>query len=505
LSTETLSDRYDAALVAAVFPPDWKNPEPAARYDLVVVGAGTGGLVSAAVAAGLGARVALVERERMGGDCLNVGCVPSKAVLHAGRIAAGARAAAELGLAPPAGATANFGAAMERMRKIRAGIAKHDSAQRFRDELGIDVFLGEGRFVAPDAAEVNGSRLRFRRAVIATGARAGAPPIPGLADAGFLTNETVFSLRERPRRLAVIGGGPIGCELGQAFARLGSDVTVLEVSERVLEKDDPDAGAIVAASLIRDGVRLATRCKIERVESGAAGKRLFLTAGDAAPEVLEVDEILVAAGRAPNVEGVGLEAAGVAFDPRRGIQVDDFLRTGNRRIYAVGDCAMDYKFTHAADAAAKMVVQNAFFFGRKRVSKLVIPWCTYTDPELAHVGLTARSARDAGVDVDTYTVPFSDNDRARTDGQTEGFVRIHTQKGRDRIVGATIVGPHAGDQISLVTTAMTAGLGLGALAGTIFPYPTQAEAVKAAGNQYMRTRLTPLAKRVLGFVLRLPR
>jgi pyruvate/2-oxoglutarate dehydrogenase complex dihydrolipoamide dehydrogenase (E3) component len=505
LNLEHLSDRYDAALVAAVFPPDWKNPAPADRYDLVVLGAGTGGLVSAAVAAGLGARVALIERERMGGDCLNVGCVPSKAVIRAGRMASSARAAAEIGLAPADGAEPDFGAAMERMRAIRAGIAKHDSAQRFRDDLGIDVFLGEGRFVAPDRAEVAGSRLRFRRAVIATGARAGAPSIPGLSDAGFLTNETVFSLRERPRRLAVIGGGPIGCELGQAFARLGVHVTVLEMSDRVLEKDDPDAGAIVAESLTRDGVRLVTSCRIERVEGGAAGKRLFLTPGAAPAEVLEVDEILVAAGRAPNVEGIGLEAAGVAFDPRRGIRVDDFLRTDNRRIYGVGDCAMDWKFTHAADAAAKSVVQNAFFFGRIRVSKLVVPWCTYTDPELAHVGLSGHSAEQRGVSIDTYTVPFSDNDRARTDGQTEGFVRIHTRKGSDRIVGATIVGAHAGDQISLLTTAMTTGLGLGALAGTIFPYPTQAEAVKAAGNQYMRTRLTPVAKRVLGFLLRIPR
>lgn len=505
MSMQTPSDRYDAALVAAVFPPDWKNPEPAGRYDLVVLGAGTGGLVSAAVAAGLGARVALVERERMGGDCLNVGCVPSKALIRAGRIAAAARGAAELGLPLAAGAVADFGAAMERMRKIRAGIAKHDSAQRFRDELGVDVFLGDGRFVAPDAAEVDGSRLHFRRAVIATGARAGAPPIPGLADAGFLTNETVFSLRARPLRLAVIGGGPIGCELGQAFARLGSEVTILEVADRVLEKDDPDAAAIVAASLLRDGVRVVTRCKIDRVDGGAAGRRLFVTRGDGGGEVLEVDEILVAAGRVPNVEGIGLEAAGVAFDRRTGVQVDDFLQTTNRRLYAVGDCAMDYKFTHAADAAAKMVVQNAFFFGRKRVSKLVVPWCTYTEPELAHVGLSERSAREAGVEIDTYTVPFSENDRARTDGRTEGFVRIHTHKGRDRIAGATIVGAHAGDQIALVTTAMTAGLGLGAIAGTIFPYPTQAEAVKAASNQYMRTRLTPLAKRVLGFVLRLPR
>jgi pyruvate/2-oxoglutarate dehydrogenase complex dihydrolipoamide dehydrogenase (E3) component len=498
-------DPHDAALLAAVHPPDWQNPAPAARYDLVVLGAGTGGLVSAAVAAGRGARVALVERALMGGDCLNVGCVPSKAVIRAGRFVAEARAAAAVGMAPPAGARPDFAAARERMRAIRAAIGPHDSARRFRDELGVDVFLGDGRFVAPDAAEVDGRRLRFRRAIVATGARAGAPPIPGLAEAGFLTHENVFTLRERPARLAVIGGGPIGCELAQAFARLGVAVTLFEVAPRLLERDDPEAAALVAGALARDGVRVLTGAHIEGVAREGALRRIRFAAPGAGAGDEPFDEILVAAGRVPNVEGIGLEDAGIRFDAKRGVAVDDFLCTSNRRVYAVGDCALEAKFTHAADAAAKSAVQNALFFGRKRLSKLIVPWCTYTDPEVAGVGLTPQQAEQQGVALDTYTIPMSANDRARTEGETEGFARIHTRKGTDKIAGATLAGHGAGEQIALVTTAMSAGLGLGALAGTILPYPTRAEAVKAAANAYMRTRLTPTAKKVLGWVLRLPR
>jgi pyruvate/2-oxoglutarate dehydrogenase complex dihydrolipoamide dehydrogenase (E3) component len=497
-------DPADAALLAHVRPEGWKNPEPRGRYHLAVVGAGTGGLVAAAVAAGLGARVALLERDRLGGDCLNFGCVPSKAVIRAGRIVAEARSASARGLfEAKAGATPGFAAAMRRMREIRASIAPHDSAARFRDELGIDVFLGAGRFVAPDALEVQGQRLRFARAIVATGARAGVPPVPGLAEAAPLTNETVFSLREPPRRLAVVGGGPIGCELAQAFARLGVEVTLFEVVPRLLERDDPDAAAVIERALARDGVRLVLGARLERVESGPRGRILHFTAPGQSAGVAEADEILAAAGRVPNVEELGLEAAGVGFDRKRGIEVDDFLRTRNRRILAVGDCAMEWKFTHAADAAAKIAVQNALFFGRKRLSRLVVPWCTYTDPELAHDGLSPREAELRGVALDTYTVPLAANDRARCDGETEGFVRIHVRKGSDRILGATIVASHAGELVSLVTAAMAGGAGLAALAGVVFPYPTQAEAVKAAANAYMRTRLTPGAKRLLGAILRL--
>ncbi len=495
------SDAHNRALAEALYPAGWRNPEPAGRYNLVVVGAGTAGLVTASVAAGLGARVALVERHLMGGDCLNVGCVPSKAVIRSGRLAAEARGAAALRLAPAANARPDFAAAMTRMREIRAGIAPHDSPTRYRDELGVDVFLGNARFTGSDRVEVDGAELRFARGVIATGARATAPPIPGLQEAGYLTNESVLSLTEAPPRLAVIGAGPIGCELAQAFQRLGSAVTLLEVAPQILGREDRDAAAVVEHALRRDGIALRTDVRIAKVETGDSARRIALEGG----EGLEVDAILVAAGRAPNVEDLGLEAAGVEVAPGRGVVIDDRLRTANRAIYAVGDCAMEWKFTHAADAAAKLVVQNALFFGRKKLADLNMPWCTYTDPEIAHIGLYTHEAEARGIAVDTHSVPLSGNDRARCDGETEGFVKVLTRRGRDEILGATVVASHAGDLIATLSVAMAGKIGLGTIAGAIFPYPTQAEAIKGAANLYMRSRLTPTLRRVFERVLALRR
>lgn len=511
-------DAANRALVANVHPPDWANPTPAGRYHLAVVGAGTAGLVTAAIAASLGARVALIERHLMGGDCLNVGCVPSKAVLAAAKRVHAARAAASLRLGPAPGAEADFGAAMQRMREIRARISHEDSAARYAREFGVHVYLGEARFTGPDRLEVDGRELRFRRAVIATGARASAPPIPGLAEAGYRTNETIFELTERPARMAVIGGGPIGCELAQAFQRLGVRVHLLEVGAHVLEREDADAAELVQRALVRDGVDLVAGCAIERVETvcpphrptgGGGGerasgaKRVHVKRADGSADALEVDEILVAVGRAPNVEGLGLEATGVDFDPRKGVQVDDRLRTTNPRIYAAGDVCMAWKFTHAADAAAKIVVQNALFGGRRKLSSLVMPWCTYTDPEIAHVGLYERDAAAQGLELDTYVTPFAKVNRAATDGEEEGFVKVHVKKGSDRIVGATIVGSHAGELVTAVTLAMVTGQGLGAFGSVIYPYPTLAEGLKATAGAYTRTRLTPLAKRLFALWFRL--
>jgi len=496
-------DTANQSLIANVHPADWRNPEPVARYNLVVVGAGTAGLVTASVAAGLGAKVALVERHAMGGDCLNVGCVPSKAIIASGRRVAEARAAAALGLKLAGNpACPDFGAAMQRMREVRARISPHDSVARYQGELGVDVFLGDARFSAPDRVVVGARELRFRRAAIATGARAAAPPIPGLEAVGFLTNETVFSLTSAPPRLAVIGGGPIGCELAQAFQRLGSRVALLEASDQVLVREDRDAAAVVETALLKDGVALHTGVQIDQVDRVAEGKRIGFSNPTGPSEALIVDEILVAAGRAPNVESLGLEAAGVEFDPRQGVRVNDFLRTRNRRIYALGDCAMEWKFTHAADAAAKIVVQNALFLGRKRLSNLVMPWCTYTDPEIGHIGLYERDAAERGISIDTYRVDLEQNDRALCDGQEAGFIKILTRRGRDEILGATVVAAHAGDLIGALSIAMAGKLGLGAIANAIFPYPTQAEAIKATANAYLRTRLTPRIKTVFETFLR---
>ena len=485
-------DKHNTTLVDNVHPHDWKNPEPAPRYNLVVIGGGTAGLVTAAGAAGLGAKVALVERHSMGGDCLNVGCVPSKCLIRSSRVFADIRDAGPFGMRAANGADVDFGAVMERMRRLRAKISFHDSVKRFA-ELGIDVFLGDGRFSGPDTVEVEGKTLRFKKAVIATGARATMPPVEGLAEAGCLTNETVFSLTERPKRLAILGAGPLGCELAQTFRRLGSEVVLIEMAPQILIREDPDAARIVAEALKRDGIDIRLESTINRVLTSGDGKVLHLKT-DSKIDVITVDEILIGAGRAPNVEGLNLEAVGVQYDKRTGVVVDDTLRTTNPRIFAAGDICLNFKFTHTADAAARIVIQNALFWGRKKLSALTVPWCTYTDPEIAHVGMYEKDARKQGIEVDTFTRPLEEVDRAIVDGEEEGLVKVHVKKGTDKILGATIIARHAGEMISEITVAMVGGIGLGTIAGVIHPYPTQAEAIKQVADAYNRTRLTPFVK-----------
>ncbi len=490
------ADAHNARLVSNLHPSDWHNPTPAPCYNLVVIGAGTAGLVTGAGAAGLGAKVALVEKHLMGGDCLVVGCVPSKAVIRSSRAAFDAKEAGRFGVRTAGSAQVDFPAVMGRMRKLRADLSPHDSAQRFA-ELGVDVFLGEARFGGRDTVEVAGQTLRFKRAVIATGARAAEPSIPGLAEAGYLTNETVFNLTQCPARIAVIGGGPIGCELAQAFQRLGSQVSLLHKNAHLLDREDMDAAALVQKAFIREGIAVCLNAKITRVERHGGGKVVcYETQGKA--ETLAVDEILIGAGRAPIVDGLNLEAAGVRYDRRKGILVNDQLQTTNPHIYASGDACLDLKFTHAADFSARIVIQNALFLGRKKASALTMPWCTYTDPEIAHVGLYESDARERGIEVDTYAREFKEVDRAVLDGEEEGFVKFHVRKGRDEILGATIVARHAGEMISEVSVAMAARIGLGKLASVIHPYPTQAEALRQCGDAYNRTRLTPTVKRWMG-------
>ena len=488
-------DEHNQALLENVHPSSWVNPEPATRYHMVVIGAGTAGLVSAAGAAGLGARVALIERHLMGGDCLNVGCVPSKGVIRASRAWQDARAARERfgGPAVEPGSTGDFGQAMERMRRLRAEISENDSAHRFRG-LGVDVFLGDGRFTGPDTAEVGGRTLRFRRAVIATGGRAAVPPVPGLAESGYLTNETIFNLTELPARLVVLGGGPIGCEMAQSFARLGSRVTVLDIMPQILPREDADAAALVQQALAKDGVQFELGVKITEVRRRGSEVTIVLERNGERRE-LTADHLLVSAGRAPNIEDLGLEAAGVRF-AKTGVEVDDHLRTSNPRIYACGDVASRYQFTHTADAQARIVIQNALFKGRAKASALTIPWCTYTTPEVAHVGLYEKEAREKGIEVDTLDVQLKTVDRAILDGADEGFLRLHLKKGTDQILGATLVAEHAGDMIGELCLAITHKIGLGKIASVIHPYPTQGEVVKKAADAWRRTKLTPGVKKV---------
>jgi len=486
-------DEANRALLDAVHPADWVNPTPRAVYDLVVVGGGTAGLVSAVGAAGLGARVALVERHLLGGDCLNVGCVPSKALIRSARAAADARRAAGLGV-NIGNVEPNFDAIMQRMRERRAGIGPNDSAQRLQ-QAGVDVFFGSAAFTSARALDVHGVSLRFRRAVITTGARPTAPPVPGLSDIDFLTNETLFSLTELPRRLLVIGGGPIGCELAQAFARFGSAITVFDQAAHLLPREDSDAAAVVQRRLVKDGIDLQLGVNlVEATDDGGEVCLRFERSSGAGITEVRGDRLLVSAGRAPNIEGLGLDAAGVSVS-RRGVIVDDRLRTSNRRIYAAGDVCSAFQFTHAADAMARIVIQNALFYGRRRVSALVIPWCTYTDPEVAHVGVYEQEARERGHDVQTITVELADVDRAIIDDDTDGFVRVHHERGR--LLGCTIVASHAGELIGEATFALTHRHTLSDLSLTIHPYPTQAEALRKAGDQYRRTLLTPRVRAMM--------
>lgn len=499
-------DDYNQTLISYVHPPNWVNPQPATCYDLVVIGAGTAGLVTAAGAAGLGLglKVALIEKHLMGGDCLNVGCVPSKCLIRSSRVAAEMREAGRFGICSPEQVDVDFAAVMQRMRQLRAGISHHDSAERFQ-KLGVDVFLGQGQFTGECTIAVAGVDLRFRKAVIATGARPTHPDVKGLAAAGFLTNEMVFSLTGRPRQLAVIGAGPIGCELAQAFRRLGSEVVLLHKNSHILDREDADAAEIVQQVFVREGIQLELDCTLDQVEQTSAGKAIHFTR-NGQTQTVTVDEILVGAGRVPNVQGLNLEKVGVQYNFQKGIMVNDYLQTTNHKIFAAGDVCMNWKFTHAADAAARIVIQNTLFspfgLGRSSLSRLTMPWTTYTAPEIAHVGLYGQEAQEKGIEVDTIKISFDAVDRAIADGEEEGFVKILHKKGSDQILGATIVAQHAGDLISEITLAMVGKIGLSKLSKVIHPYPTQAEAIKKAADAYRRTLLTSRTKALLSLLNR---
>jgi pyruvate/2-oxoglutarate dehydrogenase complex dihydrolipoamide dehydrogenase (E3) component len=484
-------DPHDQRLREQVHPADWVNPAPRSLYDLVVLGAGAGGLVSAAGAAAFGIRVALVEKNLLGGECLADGCVPSKALVRCARAAADVRRAGALGVR--VGETAvDFPAVVERMRRVRADLASNDSAARFRG-LGVDVFLGEGRFASRDLIAVGAHNLRFRQAIVATGSHTAIPDLPGLAESGFLTNETIFALTELPQRLAIVGAGATGCELAQAFARFGSRVTLFDHGGRVLSKEDHEATKRIEAALVADGITLID-APIQRI----ASQTIYHARGEA-----PFDRILIATGRVPRVDGLGLDAAGIAFDPKIGIHVDDRLRTTNRRVYAVGDVATTQRFTHAADAMARLALRNALFGGRGRFSHLVIPRCTFTDPELAAVGHTEEEARQAGIRFRSFVVEFTQLDRAVLEGEAGGFVKVLVREGSDRIIGATILGSRAGEMIGEIALAMTVGTGLRALALTVHPYPTFGEAIRKVADAYNRTRLTPFRKKLLRWWIQL--
>ena len=486
-----MNDTYtDKGLDQHVAPSDWVNPKPRSRYHLVVIGGGPAGLVAAAGAAGIGANVALIERNRLGGDCLIHGCVPSKALLKSARVAASVCNAKTFGVDVPDGVRVDFAAVMERMRDLRASLAPNDSAERFR-RLGVDVFFGDGCFVGTDTIEVGGQTLRFRRAVIATGSRPAIPIIRGLPESGFFTNETIFSLTKLPKQLTVLGAGPVGCELAQAFARFGSRVTLIASGSTILPKEDPAAARLVESAMQKEGIEILQNSRLERVERTDRGMQLW-------PEpnigVRNTEALLISVGRTPNVDSLNLGKAGIKFDSCDGAIVNDYFRTSNHRVFAAGDVCSKFKFTHAADAMARIVLQNALFPGRAKGSSLVIPRCTFTEPEIAAVGLTESEAHECNIAVDVLIEELSHNDRAVLDGETNGFAKVLLKRGTDQIIGATIVASNAGDMLNELTLAMTAKLGLGSLAKNIHPYPTQAEIIKRLADQFQRRRLTPTLK-----------
>ncbi|MDL2338295.1 MAG: FAD-dependent oxidoreductase [Pseudomonadota bacterium] len=495
----------------------WKRPSKFDR-NLIVIGAGAGGLVTAYIAAAVKARVTLVEGHLMGGDCLNFGCVPSKALIRSATLAHQLRQAETLGLRDPAESSSSvdgpvafrvdFAAVMARVHRVIRDIAPHDSVERYRS-LGVDVVQGMARITSPWSVEItttDGTQqcvqtLTTRSIVIATGAQPFVPPLPGLADVGFLTSDTLWGLTERPRRLVVLGGGPIGCELAQAFARLGSQVTQVEMAARVLGREDPEVAALVADALRADGVQLLTAHEALRCERSGSDdapvKRLIVrqigadgvTGSVASPELtIEFDTLLCAVGRSPRVEGYGLEELGIPLSPRKTIETDAYLQTLYPNIYAVGDVAGPYQLTHVAAHQAWYAAVNALFgrFRRFKVDCSVIPWATFTDPEVARVGLSETEARQQGVAFEVTRFALDDLDRAIADDATTGFIKVLTAPGRDKILGVTIVGAHAGDLLAEYVLAMKNGLGLNKILGTIHTYPTLAEANKYVAGEWKR-------------------
>lgn len=527
-------DEHNVALLNNVHPASWVDPTPSDgfTYHLLVLGAGAGGLVTAAGAAGVGAKVALVEAHMLGGDCLNVGCVPSKALIRAARAASdlkNTKRLADMGISIKGEVEIDFGAVMTRLRRLRAKISENDSAARFSAQLGCDVYLGYGKFTGPNTLVVNGQTLRFAKAVVATGGYPQLLPIPGMKELAvgwsggdatapvIATNESIWNLTKMPRRLLVIGTGVIGMELAQAMQRLGSTVTMFGRSGKVLPKEDQDLAAIIKQQMVTDGVQFRLRVtkyvsvELTGVKDDLGFQEMKLTTVEAGLHGTDVtseflcDAILVAAGRQPNVTGFDLGLAGVNVDVRKGLTLNDQLQTSNPNIFGVGDVTGKYQFTHSADAQARMVIRNALFFGKSKFSNLLIPWATFTSPEIAHVGLYAADIKAAGKEYVTYEKSFEHNDRAILEGETDGVVRILVEKGSDRILGATIVGPEAGDMISEITVAMQAGMGLGALAGVIHPYPTFAESIARAGDLYNKTKLSNTVRLIFRQLLKVHR
>jgi len=461
------------------------------EFDICVIGGGAAGLVVAAGGASLGAKVALVEKHKMGGDCLHYGCVPSKTLLQSARVAHNMANADNFAI-PCHTPRPDISAVMERVAGVIKSIEPHDSPERFR-ELGVDVILGAGQFTDSQTFTVNGREIRARHFVIATGSRAAIPAINGIEDTPYLTNEQVFDLREPVDSLIVIGGGPIGIEMAQAFGRLGSKVYVIQRDTQILPREDPDMAEVVAKQLQQEGVELLTEHNPIKIEGSKGDIRLTLHDSNGNERTINASHLLVAAGRRPNIEGLGLENAGVELEKGH-IITDARLRTSNKHIFAAGDVVGGPQFTHMAEHHAGVVLRNAIFRLPAKVEKKVIPWATFSDPELAKVGLSETEARQQGIRHKVYSFPFQDMDRAKTDGYTEGFAKIITNP-KGKLLGAAIVGPHAGELIHEYVLAIAKGMSAADLSNVIHIYPTLAQINRRVADTRMKEGLTPTAKK----------
>jgi pyruvate/2-oxoglutarate dehydrogenase complex dihydrolipoamide dehydrogenase (E3) component len=465
-----------------VRPHDWKNPKPQAIYDMVILGAGPAGIEAAETAAKAGFSVALIERNRLGGNSLNAGSVPSKAIIRTANIYAQMHDADAFGAPMPTEPSVDFASVMARMRAIRARIAEYHAARRF-ETRGVDLFFGEASFTERNEISVAETRIVFRKALIATGARPRPSNIPGLDEVGYRTSDSIFDTTALPKRIAVIGGGPLGCELAQALRRLGPQVTIVQNDAKFLPREERDAAEILSRSMARCGVEIRLNTTVTRARKGDNGKILETYNNDVESDLV-TDEILLSIGRIPSIAGLNLEKAGVTWDAKRGITVDDFLRTSNPDIYAAGDVCMTLKFTNAAQASARMAVNNALCGGNERHDALLIPWCTYCDPEIAHIGLHVWEARRDAIPIRTFTVMMHDIDRAITDSQDDGFIKIHVAQNSDKILGATITASHASELINEVSVIMNAGVGMAALANMSHTYPTQSQGILLAAQSF---------------------
>ena len=465
--------------------------------DLCIIGAGSAGLSIAAGAAQMGARVVLIEAHKMGGDCLNTGCVPSKSLLAAAKVAKVARASAKFGVTLGA-PNVDFAAVNGHVHSVIDGIAPHDSVERFTS-LGCTVIQDRARFTDPRTVTAGGKTIRARRFIVATGSRASVPPIPGLKDVPFFTNESIFDNTILPTHLIVIGGGPIGCEMAQAHRRLGAKITLLDMAN-IMPKDDPDAVDVVRKRFAAEGIDLKEKIKIARIEKHAGGVAVILTGANGGEQAIAGSHLLVAAGRSPNVEDLGLETAGVEYSPR-GVTVDARLRSTNSRVYAAGDVAGGYQFTHLAGYHAGIIIRNVLFRIPAKAEPAAMPWVTYTDPELAHVGLAEADARKAHGDaIKVLRADFSGNDRAQAEAETDGFLKVVVGKG-GRILGATMVGAHSGELILPWVLAIAQKLKIGAMASIIAPYPTLSEISKrAAGSYYTPSLFSPRTRSIVRFL-----